>query len=125
MRALLAQDARQDVRVQIGAGRYFLSALLSFDERDSPAEGFTVTYAGPPDASAVLIGGRVITGWEPVAGGVYRARLAPRNWSFSTLFENGERATLARYPKEGYLRVRGQVSPPLDRPPRSTSWAWI
>ena len=108
VRVALSQNRRQSVTVSVAAGRYFLDAPLAFDAQDSPADGATITYSGPPGADAVLVGARPLRGWEPVTGGVHRAPLAGLA-PFNTLFENGQRATLARSPNDGYLRVAAQV----------------
>jgi len=114
VRALLAQDNKQSVRVQIAGGTYLLAATLGFDQRDSPADGFTVRYVGPADASAVLTADREITGWEKVSGEIQRAKMPP-GLSFATMFENDRRATLARTPNDGYSRVAAAVGPDGSR----------
>jgi len=107
-RQLTARDPRGEVRVMLRAGTYALDVPLRFDGRDAPTDTAKVTYSGPPDASAIITSGRWITGWEPLTGGLHRARLAP-GWRFSTMWENGEVATLARSPNTGYATVAADV----------------
>ena len=106
VREVLARSRSTSILVSIRAGTYRLSAPLTFDARDSPADGSTVTYAGPIDAGAVLVGGQPVTGWETVSSGTYRAKVDRKFW---TLYENGERAILARTPNSGYLAVAAEV----------------
>ena len=112
VRELLTTSRNQDIRVELASGRYALSSPIQFSAADSPDDGFSVTYTGPADASAVLLGAQPLTNWERVSSTVSRARLpvvsgAPR--PFYTLFENDARATRARAPNTGYLSVAGEV----------------
>lgn len=112
VRALLSTSRSQNVLVVLASGRYTLSAPIVFTAADSPGDGFTVVYTGPPDASAVIVGAQPLTNWERVSPTVLRARLPVVGGvarSFYTLFENGARAMLARSPNTGYLAVAGEV----------------
>lgn len=86
-----------DVVVNLRAGEYRVDQALSFDERDSGTRGHQViyrSYDGPGEAR--VTGAREITGWEEYQDGIYRADVGTQ--PFYTLFEDGQRATTARYP---------------------------
>ena len=87
-----------DIVVSIAAGDYFTLSPLVFDERDSGAHGFTVRYVSSEGAGAArLIGGRVLRGWEPFLGEIFRI-YAGTNRVFRALYENKVRARVARCP---------------------------
>jgi hypothetical protein len=60
-------------------------------------------YRAYPGEQPTLVGGCVLNGWEHVEASIYRVPIG--DWPCWTLFENGERATMARWPKQGYLHV--------------------
>jgi hypothetical protein len=87
-----------DIVVNLREGEYPVDRALRFDERDSGSRGHDViyrSYDGP--GAACVLGAKEITGWEAYQDGVYRADVGTAN-PFYTLFEDGERATTARYP---------------------------
>ncbi|MFI5610031.1 right-handed parallel beta-helix repeat-containing protein [Amycolatopsis sp. NPDC051903] len=93
-----ANQMRCDIHVNLAAGDYPVTRTVSFDEGDSGANGHQVVYRsadGP--GKARLLGGAPITGWQPYQGNIYKAPF-DKTKPFYTLFENGDRATLARYP---------------------------
>jgi hypothetical protein len=105
-RRLVAGGARE-ITVHVAAGEYFLSEPLVFTEDDGPAEGL-VTWLGPDGADAVINAGKRLTGWRQVAEGIYETEV-PKRTSFGTLFENGERSPLCRFPAEGYLTTKRRI----------------
>ncbi|SDX67475.1 right-handed parallel beta-helix repeat-containing protein [Paenibacillus sp. CF384] len=109
VRMKLAEAYKQDITVWISGGRYELTEPLRLDERDSAADGYSVTYRGTAqDEEGVTIsGGSAITGWEPYDDHTYRVRLNAGS-AIHTLYENGERAWTARSPKQGYHVVAGR-----------------
>ncbi|TDO52488.1 parallel beta helix pectate lyase-like protein [Kribbella sp. VKM Ac-2527] len=90
-----------DITVNLKTGEYPVSSTIQFDQRDSGTNGHRVIYRsvdGP--GKATLFGGEEITGWAPYKDGIYKAKVDPSK-PFYTLFEDGTRATNARYPNRG------------------------
>ena len=124
-----------DIVVEVVQGDYLLAAPLAFTERDSGTNGFNVIYKNH-DAigSARLLGGRKVTGWAAANGnnGIFQANVGA-GLDFTTLYENGVRADLARWPKRtspfatsrgGYMvftRYQGRVSIHRQRPQPRTA----
>lgn len=96
-----------DITVNIESGEYFLSEPLTFTGEDGPADG-SVTWRGPDSADAVINAGHAIAGWREIEDGLFAADV-PDAADFGTLFENGERSPLCRFPTEGYLNTRRLV----------------
>ncbi|WP_329001817.1 right-handed parallel beta-helix repeat-containing protein [Kribbella sp. NBC_00709] len=90
-----------DITVNLKAGDYPVSSTIDLDQRDSGKNGHRVVYRsvdGPGKAN--LEGAEEITGWEPYKDGIYKAKVDASK-PFYTLFEDGTRATNARYPNRG------------------------
>ncbi|WP_326794183.1 right-handed parallel beta-helix repeat-containing protein [Streptomyces sp. NBC_01808] len=86
-----------DIVVNLRAGDYPVDKAVEFDERDSGSGGHDViyrSYDGP--GKARVVGAEEVTGWEAYKDGIYRADVGKD--AFYTLFEDGKRATNARYP---------------------------
>ena len=107
-----------DIVVEIARGDYTLKETLVFTERDSGTNGFRVIFKNQ-DAigSARLLGGSRVTGWVAGRGTTYQARIGA-GLPFNTLYENGIRADLARWPKRtspfassrgGYMVLTGDA----------------
>ncbi|MFG2427750.1 right-handed parallel beta-helix repeat-containing protein [Streptomyces sp. NPDC048590] len=87
-----------DIDVNLRAGDYPVSRTVDFDDRDSGAGGHKVVYRSYDGAGkARVMGAEPITGWEEYKDGIYRADVGTDS-PFYTLFEDGKRATTARYP---------------------------
>ncbi len=87
-----------DITVNLKAGEYPVAKTIAFDDKDSGANGHDVVYRsvdGP--GKATLVGAQEITGWQPYKDGIYKAKV-DASQPFYTLFEDGKRATNARYP---------------------------
>lgn len=110
-----ARDAVRALRIQnpptvvVRGGVYRLAETLTFGPEDSG-----VVYTAAPGERPVFSGGRVITGWKKGEGKLWTAQVpevAAGKWYFHQLFVNGQRATRARTPNEGYLRTEGTLVP--------------
>ena len=92
--------------IYLTTGNYFLNQPLILRPDDSG-----LTIAGLGKAAPVLSGGRRIEGWkESLKDGkkLWTAEIPEaRNsrWIFRELWMNGRRATRARYPNTGYLKI--------------------
>ncbi|TDD48350.1 right-handed parallel beta-helix repeat-containing protein [Nonomuraea terrae] len=85
-----------DIVVNVKAGDYHVDETIEFTEADSGEHGHKIIYRsadGP--GKARLLGARPVTGWEKVKGEIYKTKV---DRTFYTLFEDGRRATTARYP---------------------------
>jgi hypothetical protein len=95
---------RKNVTVYLRGGLYRLARTLEFNEQDSGAEGYKVTYKAYAKERPILSGGVPITGWRPASNGLYTTKI---NFKFRQLYINGRRVTRARFPNgNNYLRLR-------------------
>jgi hypothetical protein len=93
----LNKEMSCDLVVNLRAGDYPVDKAVEFDERDSGSGGHDViyrSYDGP--GKARVVGAEEVTGWQAYKDGIYRADVGKD--AFYTLFEDGKRATNARYP---------------------------
>lgn len=90
------QSMREDVVVYLRGGRYELANTLIFDERDGGADGHYVIYRAYSGETPILSGGRILTGWTPVADGLFQTNVGPLR--FRQLYVDGRRAVRARQP---------------------------
>lgn len=102
VREIIAQGMTGDIEVVLRGGDYYLDSTLIFDERDSGSNGFQVIYKNYPGETPVIHGGQPVTGWQLHTGNIYKAKV---DYTFQTLYENGQRATKARHPNSDYNRV--------------------
>lgn len=103
VREAIADGMDEDVVVTLAGGNYYRDEPLRFDTRDGGRDGYTVIYRNRPGESPAIVGGRPITGWEPIEEGIYAADVGDRD--FFTLFEDDRRCRPARFPTEGYANV--------------------
>jgi hypothetical protein len=98
VRALRA-SGRENIVVDVQAGRYFLPEPLVFAPGDSGESGRAIVWRGPADDSATLDGGVVLDGWREVDAGkhIWHASV-PRGTHSLQLFVDGRRAVRARGP---------------------------
>ncbi len=107
-RKLVAGGWAELVTIHVHGDTYFLTEPLTFGPQDA-SEGTLVTYAAAEGETAVISGGRRISGWKEQKNGTWTVMLPPvkaGQWSFRNLWVNGRRATRARHPN------------PDDEPPR-------
>ncbi|MBB5803383.1 hypothetical protein F4560_003151 [Saccharothrix ecbatanensis] len=87
-----------DINVNIAPGDYHQSSTVNFTDADSGRNGFDVVYRSSGGlGSARVIGGQKVTGWSLHQGGIYRADIGAGK-SLNTLYADGSRARLARFP---------------------------
>jgi hypothetical protein len=88
-----------DIVVNIAKGDYPVSETITFTEQDSGTNGFHIIYRSQDGIGAArIIGGMKVSGWTPYQNNIYQANVGP-GLAFTTLYENGIRADLARWPK--------------------------
>ena len=96
----------QPITVRIDSGRYELARTLEFS---NAITGVTFEAATGKAADVVLSGGVKIDGFkETIFDGkkcvvAYLPAVKEGKMDFSDLYVNGERATLSRFPEQGYL----------------------
>ncbi|GAB2964524.1 hypothetical protein GCM10023080_027110 [Streptomyces pseudoechinosporeus] len=92
----LTKSMNCDIVVNLRAGDYPVAKTIDFDDRDSGTGDHQVVYRsydGP--GKARLQGAKPVTGWKEHGDGIYKAKVDNNVY---TLFEDGQRATVARYP---------------------------
>ncbi len=102
-----ARAATKPARIIISDGDYPLTEAIALGAEDSQ-----VTWEAAPNAKPVFNGGRGITGWKKIEGGVWKAELPEvkdGKWFFEQLWVNGHRATRARTPNKGFFNVTDAV----------------
>lgn len=101
-------DRAAAIVVQIAGGHYQLGEPLVFGPRDGGNEELTVKYQAAPGQQPLFSGGVRITGWKTDQDGTWHVQLdkvSEGRPDFNELFVNNRRATRARFPNSGYLRV--------------------
>lgn len=99
-----ARSAPKPVRIVVGEGVYPLSEPLALTAEDSQ-----VTWEAAPGTRPVFSGGRAITGWTKVEGGLWKATLPDKDMVFEQLWINSRLATRARTPNKGYFHITDPV----------------
>ena len=93
-----APAQREDLRVNLLAGTYLMTAPLALIESgslsDSGHNGFKIVWQAAPGELAILSGGTAVTGWAlfDAAKNIWRAD-APAGFNSRQLYVNGRRAT--------------------------------
>jgi hypothetical protein len=95
----------EPVRVIVADGVYPLAQPLVLTPQDSGTKSCPISYERAPGASPVISGGRIITGFQPVADGIWQAEIpevAAGKWYFEQLVVDGTRAVRAKTPNRFY-----------------------
>jgi hypothetical protein len=103
------------ITVRVAEGVYPLTDAIVFEPQDS-----NVIYEAAPGAKPVFDGGKKIRGFTAGADGVWTAKVDPA-WRFEALWVNGQRATRARTPNEGFFQAIGQPTEPVAGVPLAGS----
>jgi hypothetical protein len=104
VRGLIAGGLSDAVEVIFAAGTYPLAQPLELRPEDSGTAAFPITWKAADGATAILSGGKRLTGpWTNAGDGTWHLDLpgiglGPGQWNFRQLFVNGSRATRARFP---------------------------
>jgi len=98
----LRQFRREEVRVVVREGTYYLGESLVFGSEDSGTGEAPVVYAAYPGELVTLSGGtRLDCNWRPYKNGIMMCKLpaaAKGELDFTQLFVNGSRKHRARFP---------------------------
>ena len=94
-------DMTGDIVVLLRGGTYAIKEAILFEAGDSGTNGHNIVYKAYPGETAVISGGRPITGWTQDDGGRWKATTDID--SFRQLYVNGVRA----------VRARGEIPPDI------------
>jgi len=108
VRETVADGLDEDVTVYLRDGTYHRTEPIRFTDADSGRDGYEVVYRNYPGETPSVVGGYPVTSWTEDEDGVYRTEVETDR-EFASLFENGQRARIARSPSEGYLAAEGPV----------------
>lgn len=89
------------VTVQVRAGTYSLPWTFALTTEDSGTEQAPVVWQAYPGEKPLLLGGKVINGFEPYKGKILKADVASQGLKgvyFRQLYFKGVKQNLARYP---------------------------
>ncbi|MGL5942229.1 MAG: right-handed parallel beta-helix repeat-containing protein [Waterburya sp.] len=119
IRKLKSQQPQQRaIAVMLRGGTYFLSEPVVFQPEDSGSVKQPITYQSYPGETAIISGGKVISGWQPETVNnlpMWTVKLPQDSstaWQFQHLWINGERRSRSRYPSQGYLQVQALDNKP-------------
>ena len=104
----LAREKAGEVPVTIflSGGRYTLTTPLVLGPDDGGSADAQVRWKALPGENPIISGGIPVDSWKEENDGTWSASL-PSDYqgTFRSFYVNGRRATRARYPNEGYLRI--------------------
>jgi hypothetical protein len=93
-------NMQDDIVVYLHGGRHELAETLGFTGADSGSNGRFIIYQSYPGETAVISGGRRVTGWSQVPGKAWWSAPVPLSAGFADYFRqiyvNGIRAERAR-----------------------------
>ena len=100
----------EPVIVIVGGGFYEMKEPLVLQPEDGGTAEYPVIYKAAEGIKPIFSGGKRITGFTVNQNGVWEAKIPESiyyNWRFDQLYVNGKRATLARTPNKGFLKIDG------------------
>jgi parallel beta-helix repeat protein len=100
----------EEIRVIVSNGIYFMTEPLLLTDQDSGTETFPLIYRAEEGANPVFIGGIPIRNWEKVTDKVWKAKVQEVSrfgFYFEQLYVNGQRATRAKSPNQGFYFLKG------------------
>jgi hypothetical protein len=101
-------DSTVSFIVTISDGIYTLNEPFVLTPEDGGTPACPVIYKAEKDARPVFTGGRKITGFKVNKNGVWEVKIpgcGNHNRRFDQLYVNNKRATLARTPNTGFLKI--------------------
>ena len=99
-------DMTGAIAVLLRGGTYAIEKPVLFESRDSGTNGHNIVYKAHPGETAVISGGRPITGWTQDDGGRWKATTDIDN--FRQLYVNDIRAVRARGKAPPGIALHGQ-----------------
>lgn len=95
--------------VNIADGTYYMSETFRLEPIDSGTAEHPIIYKAEKGASPVFSGGKKITTPSQVENGIWEIKIPEcqyYKWQFDQLYVNNKRATLARTPNSGFLKIQ-------------------
>ncbi len=95
----------EPVRVIVADGVYSITEPFVLTPQDSGTKSCPISYESAPDASPVISGGKIITGFQPAENGIWKTEIpeaAAGKWYFEQLVVDGVRAVRAKTPNRFY-----------------------
>ena len=95
--------------VNIDEGKYKMKEPLILTPEDTGSENYPIVYRAKKGANPTFSGGKRITGFKINENGLWEVKItesANNNWRFDQLYVNDKRATLARTPNKGFLKIK-------------------
>lgn len=107
-RQLVAGGLKEPVTVTVRGGTYRLAKPLEMTVADGGTVEHAVTWRAAAGERVVFSGGKMLTGGKVWPDGLWRVEQAEAQvgGKFRELFVNGARRPRARFPNDGYLRVK-------------------
>lgn len=96
------------VTITVGDGFYQMTEPLLFSPEDGGTTDNPIIYKAANGAKPIFSGGQKITGFKVNNDGIWEAKIsgaANSKQRFDQLYVNGKRATLARTPNKGFLKI--------------------
>ncbi|MBI9061897.1 MAG: right-handed parallel beta-helix repeat-containing protein [Marinilabiliaceae bacterium] len=96
------------ITVMIKGGRYEMTEPLVLKSEDGGTAEYPIIYKAEKGTTPLFSGGKKITGFKVNENGIWEAKIPDclyYNWRFDQLYVNGKRATLARTPNRGFLKI--------------------
>ncbi len=96
------------VTITVDDGFYQMTEPLLLRPEDGGTKNNSIIYKAAKGAKPIFSGGKKITGFKVNINGVWEAKIpecAYYKWRFDQLYVNGKRATLARTPNKGFLKI--------------------
>lgn len=96
------------VTVYLRGGVHLIDKPLRFTAGDSGSPGNPIVYSSYPGETAIISGGRPVSGWQYYRDGLWFVDLpevANGDWTFDQLYVDGKTRPRSRIPNEGYFRV--------------------
>ena len=102
--ASLDNTKNQSVILWMNDGTYRIKKPLVIDSLLKKSN-ISLSIKAMDGAKPVVSGAHELTGWRKIGNGLWACSIADETGTFRELFINGKRATRARHPNSGYLRV--------------------
>jgi len=103
------KDSDALLKVVVMDGYYEMPEPLVLKPEDSGTRENPVVYKAAKGANPVFSGGKRITGFKKNSDGLWELKIpkcADGKFRFGQLYVNGKRATVARTPNEGFIRIK-------------------
>lgn len=106
---MLESGKEPEITVWLADGIYPVAEPLIFEPLKSASKNAKLVFKAEKDAKPVISGGVRITGWTKNTAGFWETKVSENLKEmndFRELFIDGKRAIRARFPNEGYLKVK-------------------